>query len=222
MGQDGQIRWVVMRSKLLVALVLSAGPVLAQAQVDPAIHKLCIEAKDYEGCVRAMKGETQPTRVITQEGAAVAEGNACPAGYGYRGGGLCQSVVCPIVAGGNDPLLAGKNHKCGNAPFWSGWVGRLPLRWGDATARAFFDENCPTEQLEVGWTSTCNYAPKDWEPPAARAARAEKEGPKCDFKLKVYKCSYNAYLNANPGMKKWAELNPELAQQQRVKLQSVD
>ena len=30
------------------------------AEVDPKIHKLCIEAKDYAGCVRAMKGDTSP------------------------------------------------------------------------------------------------------------------------------------------------------------------
>ena len=44
----------------LIALVagLLGGPVIAQ--VDPKIHKLCIEAKDYSGCVRAMTSAPQP------------------------------------------------------------------------------------------------------------------------------------------------------------------
>ena len=210
--------------RLLVALAaLSAGTALAQGQVDPAIHKLCIEAKDYAGCVRAMNGESNPsTRVIQSEGASLAEGNACPAGYAYRGGGVCKEVIC-VMQGFNDPLLSDRNHACGNADFWStGWIGRMILAWGPDTTRTFNDENCPPGVPEVGWTSTCNTAPADWESPLERAKREEKEGPKCDFKLKAYKCSYDAYLNANPGMKKWAELNPELAQKQRVKLQSVD
>ena len=33
------------------------------AEVDPSIHKLCIEAKDYAGCVRVMKGDTTTTTI---------------------------------------------------------------------------------------------------------------------------------------------------------------
>ena len=202
------------------SLILFSIPALAY-EVDPKIHSMCIEAKDYAGCVRAMTGDTT-NRLINSQGADIAEGNSCPAGYAYRGGGTCQAVECPTVAGGNDPLLAGKNHKCGNAPFWSGWIGRLPLRWGNETARTFNDENCPPGVPKVGWTSTCNYAPSNWESPAEMAAREAREGPKCDFKLKAYECSYEAYLDANPGMKQWAELNPEMAAQERARLQSVD
>ena len=36
--------------------ILLAAPVMAQ--VDPKIHKLCIEAKDYAGCVKAMTGNS--------------------------------------------------------------------------------------------------------------------------------------------------------------------
>ena len=35
--------------------------------------------------------------------------------------------------------------------------------------------------------------------------------PKLVFKLKEHNCSYNAYLDADPEMKQWAELNPEMA-----------
>ena len=44
----------------------------------------------------------------------------------------------------------------------------------------------------------------------------------CDFKLKDYGCSYAAYLDANPGMKQWAKLNPAMAAQERARLQSID
>ena len=215
----------VLQAVVFTTVSASAGifsPAMA-GDVDPSIHRLCLDAKDYSGCVRSMRGDHSPTtRIINSQGADIQEGNSCPAGYAHRGGGTCQVVECPIVAGGNDPLLAGKNHKCGNAPFWSGWAGRLPLRWGNATARTFNDENCPPGVPKVGWTSTCNYAPSNWETPAERAAREKREGPKCGFKLEAYQCSYNAYLDANPGMKQWAQLNPEMASKERARLQSVD
>ena len=203
--------------------VLAAYPAAAQTQVDPAIHKLCIEAKDYAGCVRAMKGEPAPTtRIINSAGAEVAEGNQCPASMAYRGGGNCQEVICADhgmwFVGPHNPLLAGKTWKCTGGGIGS--PGRLD--WGPTTARASQNPNCPAGEIEIGYNSTCDKPPLGWESPAAKAAREEKEGPKCDFKLKAYKCSYNAYLDANPGMKKWAELNPEMAAKERVKLQSVD
>ena len=90
------------------------------SEVDPKIHKLCIEAKDYAGCVRAMRGETMPTsRVINSQGADIAEGNQCPSGYAYVGGGNCQEVKCiysPSGFGydqGHDQRVAGKaNWRC--------------------------------------------------------------------------------------------------------------
>ena len=80
----------------MLGLGLSA-PIYAQtaAQVDPKIHKLCIEAKDYAGCVRAMQGDTTPTtRQINSQGADIAEGNECPSGWSYIGGGNCMEVKC--------------------------------------------------------------------------------------------------------------------------------
>ena len=58
-------------------------------EVDPKIHKLCIEAKDYAGCVRAMNGDATMTtiREIRSQGADMAEGNQCPSGFAYVGGG---------------------------------------------------------------------------------------------------------------------------------------
>ena len=81
--------------KILLAPLLLAVSLPAFAEVDSKIHKLCIEAKDYAGCVRAMKGDTSTTtRQIRSQGADIAEGNQCPAGFAYVGGGNCMEVTC--------------------------------------------------------------------------------------------------------------------------------
>ena len=79
-----------------------------------------------------------------------------------------------------------------------------------------FDDNCPAIEPEIGWNSSCETAPKDWK------KIKETEKPNCNFGIQKYDCSYNAYLDANPSMKKWAELNPEMATKERIKLQSID
>ena len=53
--------------KILLAPLLLAVSLPAFAEVNPKIHKLCIEAKDYSGCVRSMKGETGSSDVIEAE-----------------------------------------------------------------------------------------------------------------------------------------------------------
>ena len=63
----------------------------AMASVPTEIHERCLTATDYIGCVQAQQGLTNKTsRVINQQGADVAEGNSCPAGYAYAGGGELQ------------------------------------------------------------------------------------------------------------------------------------
>ena len=215
-----------MRASLLSVLVLGASPAMAQGVVEPAIHKLCVEAKDYAGCVRAMKGDTTPTggRVINSQGADIAEGNQCTAGYAYIGGGNCQDVRCvyPSSDLGHDALIAGKKDKDGKDVWGCKYNllrGAGELRLSGAVTRTTNNPNCPPGEPQLGFNSTCQTAPKDW---AATQSKAKEEGPKCDFKLKAYNCSYTAYLDANPSMKKWAELNPEMAATERVKLQSVD
>ena len=208
--------------RILLAPLLLAASLPAFAEVDSKIHKLCIEAKDYAGCVRAMKGETIPTsRQINSQGADIAEGNTCPAGYAYVGGGNCQNVICVegrFTGWKNDERLAGKGWECGKIM----GVFRLSMTVGNMVLRTSTNSKCPLGEPENGYNSTCQKPPSGWESPAAKAAREEKEGPKCNFKLKAYSCSYNTYLEANPSMKKWAELNPDMAAKERVKLQSVD
>ena len=89
-------------------------------------------------------------------------------------------------------------------------------------ARASINAECPLGEPQIGYNSTCRKAPDGWESPSEKAARREREGPKCDFKLKAYDCSYDAYLVANPAMKQWSELNPAMAEQERARLQSID
>lgn len=218
-----------MRVRLLTALLLGVSPALAQGQVDPAIHKLCVEAKDYAGCVRAMKGDSSPSgnRVINSQGADIAEGNQCTAGYAYIGGGNCQDVRCEYNSSGfnalgHDSLVAGKKDSNGKDVWgckYNFWQGAGVLRLTGGVTRTSNNPSCPPGEPQLGFNSTCQTAPKDW---ATSQSKAKEEGPKCDFKLKAYNCSYSAYLDANPGMKKWAELNPEMAAKERLKLQSVD
>lgn len=140
--------------------VASISPVLAQVstQVDPKIHKLCLEAKDYAGCVRAMNGDTSSTtRQINSQGADIAEGNQCPSGWAYVGGGNCMEVKCiyPKYLGqgerGHDQRIAGKNWSCGGVG-WFTWPGVLRL---EGNARASINPDCPKGEPEIGYNSTC-------------------------------------------------------------------
>ena len=154
--------WHMLQTKptpALMAAALLSLPLAALAQqVEPKIHKLCIEAKDYAGCVKAMTGEASaPQRVITQQGADIAEGNQCPTGYAYVGGGNCQQVECKYswsglgTGNGHNQILAGKSWKCK----WS-WVnGAGELALTGATSRATINPSCPAGEPPLGWNSTC-------------------------------------------------------------------
>jgi len=204
----------------------------ALAEVDPKIHRLCVEAKDYSGCVRSMKGDIAPTtRVINSQGADIAEGNQCPSGSAYMGGGNCQQVQCEytsvtaVRALGHDSLIAGKIDKYGKDVWGCSYklfLGRGRLRLTGAVLRTTNTPKCPTGEPKLGFNNTCQTSAKDWLSPEATAIKIEIEGPKCDFKLKAYDCSYDAYLVANPAMKQWAVLNPAMAEKERIRLQSID
>ena len=148
--------------KILAISIASAsiaiGAIPAVAEVDAKIHKLCIEAKDYLGCVKAMRGETMPTsRVINSQGADMAEGNQCPAGFAYVGGGNCMEVKCKYSASGigfdtgHDQRVAGKSNWGCKYSFWNG-AGVMYL---EGNARASFNPECPPGEPEIGYNSTC-------------------------------------------------------------------
>ena len=110
---------------VLGSLLFTAAASKANPQVEPSIHKLCIEAKDYAGCVRAMKGDTSnTTRQIRSQGADIAEGNQCPSGFAYVGGGNCMEVKCVYNTAtglgfdtGHDQRVAGKANWGGKGSF---------------------------------------------------------------------------------------------------------
>ena len=81
--------------RLLISLIAAvAYPSAVSANVDPEVHKPCLPAVDYLGCVKAMTENSTQNRVIMDQGVSLSEGNACPEGYAYKGGGTCQIVEC--------------------------------------------------------------------------------------------------------------------------------
>jgi len=145
------------KMKILLAPLLLAVSLPAFAEVDPKIHKLCIEAKDYSGCVRAMKGETSTETTVNQiqrQGASLTEGNSCPAQHIYSGSGYCQRVVCVkrgLFGRGHAQALGGKGINC---------QGGAELTWDNEhqPVRASLDKKCPANGLEIGYSNTCLQA----------------------------------------------------------------
>ena len=85
-------------SATFTALCLSSVSVVAQG-VDSKIHAMCLEAKDYVGCVKAMTTDVIQQTVLkvdqtNRPGLQQEMGNSCPAGYAYSGAGQCRSIVC--------------------------------------------------------------------------------------------------------------------------------
>ena len=138
---------------------IAIGAIPALAEVDAKTHKLCLEAKDYLGCVKAMRGETMPTsRVINSQGADMAEGNKCPSMFAYIGGGNCQEVKCGASSYGNDERLGGKNWYCKRRPVF----GRNSLYLGDKIVRASYSDECPPGEPGIGFNSTCEMGDENF------------------------------------------------------------
>ena len=218
-----------MQTKTLGLFLLSLlAPTAAFSQsVDPKIHKLCVEAKDYAGCVRAMKGDVAPAggnrlRIGLQDEL----GNSCPAGYAYSGSGQCRSIKCiPLgIFGKNEPQLSGKGHTCEGRNIEYGIIGgRATMKWGNQYMKAMIDPNCPNIEPNIGDRNSCGLEDKAKKLQEEAVKKAQEERLKaCDFKLQPYDCSFTAYLDANPAMKQWAELNPEMAAKEKIRLGAID
>jgi hypothetical protein len=146
------------------AFLLCALPV--GAEISPKIHKLCLEAKDYAGCVKAMTGapdSSSPQRLINQQGADIVDGNQCPNGFAYIGGGNCQDVKCEYNesgynALGHDSTVAGKKDLEGR-DVWgckrSIWTGAGVLRLSGGIVRVTNNSQCPPGEPDLGYNSTC-------------------------------------------------------------------
>ena len=155
----------------VVSSVILAAPVMAQ--VDPKIHKLCIEAKDYAGCVRAMTGSSEASsRLVTSQGVDIAEGNQCNAGFAYIGGGNCQDVRCEYNSSGfnalgHDGLVAGKKDSSGKDIWgckYNFWMGSGVLRLSGGVTRTTNNKECPPGEPQLGYNNTCQTAVKESTP----------------------------------------------------------
>lgn len=143
--------------KKLLTLTLSVAAITALpvgAEVNPKIHKLCLEARDYQGCVQAMSQsnnvEIKSIKVI--EGRSNVSGNMCPINMAYAGGGKCIEVVCREQRGGHNPDLSNKNWICKKRIMFT----MTTLGWGEASTKATYDPSCPNTQPKIGFTNSCN------------------------------------------------------------------
>ena len=149
----------------VLAVVLIAGIPAKADNVNPAIHKLCLEARDYAGCVNSQTSkESAPgaatKAIILNEGVALPAGNSCPDGYAYTGGGYCKRVKCEYNSSGfnalgHDQLVAGKS-KWGCK--YSFWYGAGVMRLEDGALRVTNNPNCPPGEPQLGWNNTCETA----------------------------------------------------------------
>lgn len=152
----------VASTAMLLALPSSAS---SPPKVAPAIHKLCLEAKDYIGCVRAMtEGTGQAnSRSTTSQGADAVEGNQCPAGFAYIGGGNCQEVRCEYNSAGfnalgHDRIVGGKKDISGKDVWgckYSFWHGAGVLRLSGGMTRTSNNPSCPEGEPAIGFNNTC-------------------------------------------------------------------
>ena len=149
---------------LIAALAL---PTAVNAGVDPEVHRICLKASDYAGCVKVQtEGLAAPTLKIIQEGAAIAEGNACPDSHAYVGNGYCQRVYCDtdgarLFASGHDRRLGGKGWAC--KPRWDGAGGSLKFSTKNPVVPTSFDRRCPSEAPEIGRNNSCQNGLSEME-----------------------------------------------------------
>ena len=141
------------------ALLLSSIPALAQG-VNPKVHEMCAEAKDYAGCVRAMTSDvTGPLKIdqTNRPGLLAEMGNECPAGTAYVGAGKCRQIICVYkgLFGSNNRDLAGKGHGCGKG--YGDFIGhRGSLEWGNSYSNASNNPSCPQREPKYGYRSSCS------------------------------------------------------------------
>ena len=83
-----------MKRLLLPLLAAIALPIAADANVDPNVAEMCMKVVDFKGCVETMSGKPSNKRIIIDQGVSLPDGNICPEGYAYVGGGTCQDVKC--------------------------------------------------------------------------------------------------------------------------------
>ena len=147
-----------MKRLLLLPLLLGlTSP--AQAGVDPEVHKMCLQAKDYLGCVKAQTDQGIESNMSIDLNNIMNTGNVCPKGWGYIGGGYCQMVWC-TDAFAHDPRLRGKAWVCrGRRGSIQGHKSTglfdNSLKFIGNSARATTDKKCPLIEPEIGRNNSC-------------------------------------------------------------------
>ena len=136
-----------MKRLLIPLLAAIALPTAVNANVDPEVHKLCLPAADYLGCIKAMttKSIDIPSMRMIQ-GETELTGNSCPNGYAYNGAGYCREVICRDRWRHHEDLR-GKGWKCEFSLF--------KTMWGQRSLKAVVDEGCPDEEPIIGTQSSC-------------------------------------------------------------------
>ena len=142
-----------MKRLLLPLLAALALPTAVNANVDPEVHKLCIPATDYLGCIKAMttKSSDIPSlRLI--EGAKELTGNRCPEGFAYSGAGNCREVISVFTARGTPRGLAlvaaGYEEVCSI-------FGCEALTLSSNLQKAVLDPLCPNKEHFLYTNSSC-------------------------------------------------------------------
>ena len=160
-----------MKRLLLPLLAALLFPTSVNANVDPEVHRICLKASDYAGCVKVQtEGSAASTRMIIQEDASISEGNACPDSYAYVGKGFCQRVYCDIkgmrwLARGHARLLGGKGWEC--KPRFDFAGGSLRFSTVNPVIRTSLDKRCPSEEPEIGRNNSCQNGLSEKEIKAA-------------------------------------------------------
>jgi hypothetical protein len=157
-----------MKRLLLPLIAALALPTAVSAEVDPKVHKLCLPAADYQGCIKAQT--TKPTdipsiRVI--QGKTELTGNSCPTGYAYAGAGKCRDIE--VYEGGTwtMPALstrwAAGSRAIDSIALWRSGLVEKPRdhvfhKFGTST-NAVYDPKCPDSEPIIYTTSSCAERP---------------------------------------------------------------
>ena len=145
-----------MKRLILPLLAALALPTAVEANVNRKVHKLCLPAADYFGCVKAMttKSNDIPSmRMI--DGGVELSGNSCPEGFAYAGAGKCRDVsrrVSDILKVDGFGLWA---SGLATRPNWAGWS-----RFGEMSVQAVIDTNCPRVEPFLYTRSSCQSKPE--------------------------------------------------------------
>ena len=152
----------------------------AEGSIDSNVHKMCLQANDYMGCVKAQSSQSSDMpslRVI--QGKTELTGNSCPAQFRYSGAGFCTRVVCSGNHFRHHPDLKDKGMSCG---FFE------RLQWGNGVVKAVSNPGCPDREPIIGTDSSCTTlgdlyqmqaTKKSKKTIACRNGTLDKNHPRC-------------------------------------------